>query len=371
MSDFNNYNLLDSIIKTLEAQNFTKATDIQKLAIKALMSGKSVVGIAETGSGKTLSYVLPILHLLKTLETQGQAVSKNSSPRAVVLVPTRELGDQVSKVFKEYTHDTRLRVRNVLGSSKMAVAKRNIANNFEIMLATPGRLMQLNKLNLINFDDVRILVIDEADQMLDQGFLPSINTLLNSCQPDIQTALFTATASKSVQSLIENSFSHAEFFQTENSHQINQNLEVINCIVPNGKRVPLLKKIVLDTKTKGSTLIFTNTREQCDKVQAELVNLNVKSGIYRGEMDKNERKQNLRNFRQEKISILVATDLASRGLDVNHVTKVINYHLPKEVENYLHRIGRTARAGRKGTVYNLVTERDQPLMQKLKSKKLL
>jgi len=370
MSQFEEYEILASLLKTLKSKGFSKATEIQKLTIPPLLHGKSVVGIAETGSGKTLSFALPILHLLKSLENSGDSVEKASSPRAIILVPTRELGEQISKVFKEFTHETRLRVRNALGSSKLSVAKKNISGNFEIMLATPGRLKQLSEESSLDFSDTRLLVIDEADQMLDQGFLSSIQFILDACKDSVQTALFTATAPQAVQDFIAKSFRNAEFFQSKNSHQISRNLETFHHDIANGKRVPVLKKILNNKSFEGSTLIFANTREQCDIIQDELRNMNIESGVYRGEMDKNERKQNLQDFRKGSLSILVATDLASRGLDVEHITRVINYHLPQDVENYLHRVGRTARAGKTGCVHNLVTERDKALMKKIESKKL-
>jgi superfamily II DNA/RNA helicase len=324
------------------------------------------VGVAETGSGKTLAYALPILHQLKSLENAGKRVSLDSQPRAAVIVPTRELGEQISRVFKVFTHATRLRVRTVLGGTTLDVAKRNITGPFEILVATPGRLVMLLDRGLVNLGDIRILVFDEADQMLDSGFLPDASRIVQACPPQRQMALFSATMSPAVQQLSQKLFTGAEVIQSEGHHRVVPSLTTINRTVPDGKRLPLLETL-LAKAVKGGTLIFTNTREQCDQLADELKAQNHACAIYRGEMDKLERRSNLKAFREGQIDLLISTDLASRGLDVEHVGRVINYHLPRQMENYLHRAGRTARAGRPGVVINFVTERDEPLISQLET----
>lgn len=368
MSSFSDFKLLPTLQATLVEKDLTTPTEIQLKAIPKLLKGRSVVGVSETGSGKTLSYALPILHMIKTLEIEGKAVTVASHPRAAVIVPTRELGEQVSKVFKPFTHTTRLRVRTVLGGTSLDVAKRNVQGPFEILVATPGRLIQLIERKIINLSDVRILVFDEVDQMLDAGFLPDASRIAGECAPDRQLALFSATVSPTVQELMSDLFSHAEVIRTEGSHRLVPTLTTTNLTVVDGKRFPILENL-LSKPTKGGTLIFTNTREQCDKLAVLLGKTEHKCAIYRGEMDKVVRRKNLQAFREGKIDLLISTDLASRGLDVDHVERVINYHLPTEMENYLHRVGRTARAGRKGIVFNFVTERDEPLVKKLSTLK--
>jgi ATP-dependent RNA helicase RhlE len=366
MSSFKAFDLIPTLRTTLNTKGFTQPTEIQQRAIPLLLEGRSVVGISETGSGKTLSYAIPVLHILKSLELAGNPVSAEAQPRAAVIVPSRELGEQVAKVFKLFTHDTRLRVRSVLGGTTMEVARKNITGTFEVLVATPGRLVQLMDRRLVNLSDVRFLVFDEADQMLDQGFLPDATRIVRECSRDLQLALFTATASTAVQELIAKMFTEAEVIESEGSHRLVSSLTTINRKIKDGKRFPVLKEL-LSEKVEGGTLIFTNTREQCDKLALELAEKGYDCAIYRGEMDKIERRQNLKNFREGKIGLLISTDLASRGLDVEHVGRVLNYHLPQEIENYLHRAGRTARAGREGTVINFVTERDEPLMKQLES----
>ncbi len=364
MAAFSSFELLPSLQATLAEKDFVTPTEIQARALPILLKGKSLIGVSETGSGKTLAFVLPVLHLLKTLENQRQPVTDSGHPRAAVVVPTRELGDQVARVFKDFTHSTRLRVRTVLGGAKYEVSKRNITGAFEILVATPGRMVQMIDRSLFTLKDVRILVFDEADRMLDQGFLPVANRIAGECSANRQLILFSATVSAPVQHLIDKLFAGVEVIRSAGSHRVVPTLTTVNRPVPDGARFPHLANI-LSTPVTGGTLIFTNTRDQCD----DLAELLRKSGreclVYRGEMDKVMRRANLKAFREGKSGILISTDLASRGLDVDHVGRVINYHMPSNMGNYIHRVGRTARAGRKGLVINLVTDRDASLVSKL------
>ena len=366
MSKFTDFDLLPTLQETLAEKGFVTPTEIQERALPILLNGKSVVGVSETGSGKTLAYALPVLHMLKHLENIGRRVTGDGQPRAVVVVPTRELGEQVSKVFKPFTHTTRLRVRTILGGTTMEIARRNIAGQFEVLVATPGRLVKLLDRKLLNLSDVRTLIFDEADQMLDQGFMDDAKRIVSACPDERQMALFSATVSPAVQGLMDELFSIAEVIRSEGSHRVVASLSTENRVVPNGKRFPILEELLSKTVT-GGTLIFTNTRAQCDDLALQLKKNGRTYVIYRGEMDKVERRNNLKTFRDGKVGIMISTDLASRGLDVEHVGRVINYHMPQHMENYLHRVGRTARAGREGLVINFVTERDQELVNQLDS----
>jgi len=364
MNSFADLALLPTLQETLVERSLTQPTEIQAQAVPALLAGRSVVGVAETGSGKTLSYALPILHRLKTLELQGNPIKVYGEPRAIVVVPTRELGEQVAKAFKPFTHTTRLRVRALLGGTTMDQAKRSLQGAFEVLVATPGRLIKMMEAGLLTFGDVRTLVLDEADQMLDHGFLPDVLQIVKKCPADRQLAMFSATVPPAVEKLIADLFAGAEVIRSQGSHRVVPTLTTTQLAVVGGKRFPLLERL-LDKRVEGGTILFTNTREQCDKLAEELDQAGWPCVVYRGEMDKVERRKNLQMFRAGEVDLLISTDLASRGLDVDHVGRVINYHLPQQMANYLHRVGRTARAGRPGLVVNFVTERDAPLVSKL------
>lgn len=361
MASFARFPLLPSLQATLTAQDLRTPTEIQTQAIPVLLGGRSVVGVAETGSGKTLTYALPMLHLTRTLEDDGAPVTLDAQPRGLVLVPTRELGEQVARVFKTFTHDTRVRVRSVLGGTTMEIARRNLKGPMEILIATPGRLVQLLDQGAVSLADVRFLVFDEADQLLDMGFVTDATRIAGACPEGRQMALFTATLPGKVEALVARIFKSPVLLKSRGSHRVVATLTTVNKTIVDGKRWELLLSLLVED-TPGGTLIFANTREQCDKIVRQLGEAGHPCVAYRGEMGKVERRANLKQFRDGTVPLLVATDLGSRGLDVESVGRVINYHLPQEMENYLHRVGRTARAGRKGLVINFVTERDAKLV---------
>lgn len=354
---FADLGLLPSLLTTLTAQQLVTLTDIQVRALPELLARRSVVGIAETGSGKTLTYVLPILHHLKVLEDAGNKVEVEREPRALVIVPTRELGEQVSKVFKTFTHDTRLRVRTVLGGQKAKQNHENIGGNFEVLVATPGRLDGLVKNEKLSLAAIRIVVLDEADQLLDHGFVQQVMDVLGAVPSQRQLALFSATMSPVVEAFVTGAFAEAMLLRTDGANKVVASLQTRHVDVPDGKRLDALRR-VLTERVDGGTLLFANTREQCEELSAALASVGWSSTVHRGDMDATERRKNLQAFRDGEVDLLIATDMGARGLDIEHVARVINVHLPRELDTYLHRVGRTARAGRTGIVVNLVTPRD-------------
>ena len=369
MSSFSEFSLLPSLISSLAKQELSQPTDVQARAIPALLDGRALVAVSETGSGKTLAYVLPMLHKLKTLELDGSAVSSAGRPRGLVVVPGRELGDQVSRVFKGLTHGTRLRERTVLGGSHKKVARRNVSGNFEVLVATPGRLIQLLDSGELHLDDVRMLVFDEADQMVDHGFLPVARRVVSQCQPGTQLAMFSATFPQPLEAVVKELYAEKPLLvRTQGSQRTVPTLEVENLSVTHGRRFDVLRAVFAEDASTSS-LLFANTRQQCDRIADWLESEGIAYANYRGQMDRNERRVSLKRVRLGEVAVLIATDLGGRGLDIERVQRVINVHLPQDVDNYLHRVGRTARAGRAGLVINLVTERDQPLMDALKNLK--
>ena len=353
--------LLASIQTTLAARELTTLTDIQARALPELLARKSVVAIAETGSGKTLTYVLPILDRLKRMEEDGNRADTEREPRAIVVAPTRELGEQVAIVFKAYTHDTRLRVRAVLGGQKLRANRDTIAGIFEVLVATPGRLERLVRQEELSLAAVRIVVLDEADQLLDMGFLPQVADVVQACPSWRQVELFSATMSEPIRQLAGRLFSDAATIQTEGRHKVVPSLRTRHVDVPDGRRFDALLHI-LQEPVAGGTMLFANTRAQCDDIAAQLAEEGWPCMVHRGEMDPVERRKNLKDFREGRLPLLLSTDLGARGLDIEHVGRVINVHLPRELDTYLHRVGRTARAGKEGLVVNLVTPRDAPLL---------
>lgn len=363
-STFAELDLLPTLQAALAELELVTPTEVQARAIPALLDRRSVAAVSQTGSGKTLSYVLPVLDRLKRLEDAGNLVEQPGEPRALVLVPTRELGDQVARVFKAFTHTTRLRVRAAVGGQKMAASRASVGGPFEVLVATPGRLDRLVADGHLSLDAIRFVVLDEADQLLDLGFLPQVIDTVRRCPSQRQLALFSATTNPAVEGLVDRMFADAERIATAGSQQLVDTLTTRHVDVPDGRRQEALRAI-LEEPTQGGTLLFANTRDQCDRLANWLRDLGWPCAVHRGEQDPVERRRNLRAFRDGRLRFLVATDMGARGLDIAHVERVINVHLPRELESYLHRVGRTARAGRSGLVINLVTPRDAPLLAQL------
>jgi superfamily II DNA/RNA helicase len=354
------------LLTTLDKQGLTEPTEIQGLTIPPQLKGRPVVGVAETGSGKTLAYVLPVLHQLKILDTGDDPVSTAGRPRGLVLVPGRELGEQVCKVFKGLTHNTRLRVRSVLGGTKKQIARQNVSGLFEVLVATPGRLGQFLDSGQLKLDDVRVLVLDEADQLLDAGFLPVVRRVVAECPYQVRLAMFAATLPAALDGLVAELFAEEPTqLRTRGSRHGAATLRTDNRTVAKGKRFELLRQVLGEDPSVG-TLLFANTREQCESLATWLQEEGLPHATYMGQMESKERRANLEAFRRGELTLLVATDLGGRGLDIDRVDRVINVHLPTDLDNYRHRVGRTARAGRSGLVVNLVTQRDLPLINKLK-----
>ena len=366
MPTFAELPLLPSLLETLQQQGLSRPTDIQTQALPPLLEGRSLVGVSPTGSGKTLAYALPLLHRLKKLEQDDEPVLLPSRPRGVVLVPGRELGDQVGKVLKGLTHGTRLRVRLLIGGAAKEISRQNIAGLFDVLVATPGRLQQLIEAHKLRLDDVRFLVLDEADQLLDRGFLPVASRIVHGCHGSLQVALFTATMPEALQAVIKELFPTAPVHtRVRGSQRTVPTLRTDNRQMEGGEREEALLAL-LGKKGKVGTMLFANTRAQCETICSWLAAAEIPHVRYFGEMESKERRQNLKRFRAGEVDVLVTTDLGGRGLDIERVERVVNVHLPKELANYLHRVGRTARAGRAGLVVNFVTQRDNPLLAKLK-----
>lgn len=366
MSSFSTLPLLPTLLASIAELGFKRPTDIQAQTLKPLLDGRNLVGVSETGSGKTLAYVLPLLQLLKTLELGGSAVTSPGCPRGLVVVPGRELGEQVSRVFKGLTHGTRLRVRTALGGTKKQIARQSVSGNFEILVATPGRLVQLLDGGELRLSDLRMVVFDEADSLLDPGFLPIAKRVVEDCQHHVQVVLFSATLPESLERVVGSLFAKEPVrVRTHGSQQVVPTLATDNRKVANrDERYAMLRK-ALNEAPGQSAMLFVNTRDQCEAVAGWLNEEGFAFVNYRGEMDRKERRYNLAKFRDGTVPLLLTTDLGGRGLDIERLDRVINVHLPQDLDNYLHRVGRTARAGRSGVVVNLVTPRDHPLIAKL------
>lgn len=358
--------LKDAIKRNLgDAQHITP-TEIQELALPAAMEGRDLIACAQTGGGKTVVYALPILNRLEAIETVH--------PRALVLAPTRELAVQVETQFARYGKGTGLRGVAIYGGAGMSAQVMRLRRGVDIIVATPGRLFDHLEQGTVNLSHIEILVLDEADRLLDMGFLPQVQRIVKHVADKRQTMLFSATMDDAVEKLAGAYLTSPEMVNAQpRSTAVPLIEQIVHRITP-GEKSDLLLSILTEAKdANGSALVFTRTRHGADRLDQSLAGQGVRSGCIHGEISQRERERVLSQFRNGRIDVLVATDVAARGIDVPSITHVVNYDMPMCAEDYIHRIGRTGRAGRTGKALTFVTHGDTPQLraiEKLVGKRL-
>ena len=354
----------DYILSEIKHYGFKKPTPIQMQGFPVALSGKDVVGIADTGSGKTLTFLLPALvHILAQEELR-----RGDGPIALILAPTRELAVQIHTEVNKFARVAKIKSTCCYGGVSRGPQARDLHSGVEICIATPGRLIDFVESGTTNLKRVTYLVLDEADRMLDMGFEPQVRKIVRDIRSDRQTLMWSATWPKEVQSLARDLCReepvHINIGSTEltASHNIKQTVEVVKQYEKPEKLNRLLEKI-MDGKSK--ILIFTATKRGCDDLTRQLRIDGWPALCIHGDKSQQERDWVLQEFRESKSPIMIATDVASRGLDVKDIVYVINYDLPNQVEDYVHRIGRTGRAGAKGHSFTFFTEDKAKLAKEL------
>jgi len=354
----------DYILSEIKHYGFKKPTPIQMQGFPVALSGKDVVGIADTGSGKTLTFLLPaIVHILAQEELR-----RGDGPIVLILAPTRELAVQIHTEVTKFTKVAKIKSTCCYGGVSRGPQARELQHGVEICIATPGRLIDFVETGTTNLKRVTYLVLDEADRMLDMGFEPQVRKIVRDIRADRQTLMWSATWPKEVQSLARDLCReepvHINIGSTEltASHNIKQTIEVVKQYEKPEKLNKLLEKI-MDGKSK--ILIFTATKRGCDDLTRQLRIDGWPALCIHGDKSQQERDWVLQEFRESKSPIMIATDVASRGLDVKDIVYVINYDLPNQVEDYVHRIGRTGRAGAKGHSFTFFTEDKAKLAKEL------
>lgn len=344
----------DYCMKMIEAQNYTSPTAIQSQGWPIALSGRDMVGIAQTGSGKTLAYILPaIVHI-----THQPHLQRGDGPMALVLAPTRELAQQIQQVAAEFGKASRIRNTCVFGGAPKGSQLRDLERGVEICIATPGRLIDFLEAGKMNLRRCTYLVLDEADRMLDMGFEPQIRKIVEQIRPDCQTLMWSATWPKEVRSLAEDFLKdyiqvNIGALQLCANHRIVQIVDVCQESDKENKLMELHKEIINEQDNK--TLIFAETKKKVDELTRRMRRNGWPSICIHGDKSQSERDWVLNEFRSGRSPILVATDVAARGLDVDDIRFVINYDYPHCSEDYIHRIGRTARSNKTGTAYTFFT----------------
>jgi superfamily II DNA/RNA helicase len=352
---FDSFGLAPRLLPLLEAMKIETPTPIQAEALPVAIEKRDLVGIAQTGSGKTLVYALSILTQLEN----------SPEGRALVLTPSRETADQVHRVFLQLTKETPISVCLVTTGVPQKEQISQLKKNPRILIATPGRLNDFLQGNKLLLQGLQILVIDEADRMLDMGFEPQLTFMKSTLRGQRQTMLFAATFGPRAQALVK-SFSTADvaMIRADRSEKPVSSLrQKVYFLTESQKENRLIDEL---RKIKGGVILFADSQESCVAVGRLLAHKEFSSEFVHGDMNPGHRNRVLREFREERFQILITTDLLARGLDVDHVQQVINYDLPYKADDFLHRIGRTARAGREGRALTFVTAKDGTAYRKIR-----
>lgn len=356
ISKFSELGLAEPIQRALNAKNYTTPTPIQARAIPELLAGKDVLGIAQTGTGKTAAFSLPILNKIFQYQTDGTPRPKNG-PRALVLAPTRELAIQIGEEIRAYGKDIKFNLTVIFGGVGQKPQVDGVRRGVDIIVATPGRLLDLMNQGHVKLGAVEYLVLDEADRMLDMGFVRDVRKIVKDIPQRRQSLLFSATMPKEIASLSKellNDPIRVEVTpQATPVEKIEQGVYHVNA----GDKRSLLAKI-LKEPAFSRVIVFTRTKHRANRVARHLDEAGIRAEAIHGNKSQSARQRALKQFRDGDVKILVATDIAARGIDVDSVSHVINFELPNEPQSYVHRIGRTARAGANGAAYSFC-DRDE------------
>lgn len=360
--NFNTFSLHPEINKSIAKAGYVVPTQIQQATIPKILEGLDIKGSAQTGTGKTAAFLLPVLHLLSTKPPKKD----HKGPRVLVLVPTRELGNQISTQSEKYSSYLP-KIKTVFISGGIPYHKQlsKLSRSYDVLIATPGRLIDFMKQGKISLKDLETLILDEADQMLDMGFIPAVREIVAKTPHTRQTLLFSATMPNSIHRLSEEILKNPIDIIIENcsaKHEnIDQRLQHVNNI---SEKNDLLDDILEDPELYKA-IVFTSTRRQANRLVSELREKGQNVGVLHGEIDQRKRTRTIKSLRNGDINILVATDVAARGLDIDSITHVINFDFPQSSEDYVHRIGRTGRAGAKGVALSFVLDKDRALVREI------
>ena len=369
MSFLNNADLHPGLNGFFQEQGIKTATLIQKRVIPEILDRKSVIVLSETGSGKTLSYALPIVSKIKQKEDKGVKNTMKGAPYALIVAPTRELASQIHGVIKSISHHLKIRVRDLTGGDTHAKMKSVAASSYEVLIATPSRVKSALQKGELNLNQLQFVVFDEADQLFDMGFKKDLDFMIEYFDMNIaQFAFITATLPVEVENYIMEKFPEVKFTRvaTEVSHAPQARIETYNVKVTPAEK-DMVVRMFLEKQAQGRGIIFTNQKNQAEDLFKYLSEKmpKLKLKLLHGDLEKKERESAIRSFVEKKAQILVATDVAARGIDIQDLVWVLNYGLPKTGIYYLHRCGRVARGGRKGIVYNLVASHDSKMIAQI------
>ena len=346
---FKDLQLNKPILRAVAEAGYDNPTLVQEKTIPLVLNKEDVITSAQTGTGKTAAFALPILQLLFDKQ---EAPKKGKKIRSLIISPTRELAIQIGENFKTYSTYTNLRTTVIFGGTSIEPQKDVLKKGVDILIATPGRLLDLHKQDLVNLDYVEIFVLDEADLMLDMGFIDDVKKIERLCPVEKQTLLFSATMPYKVEQLANTILNNPKRIEVSPTSSASKNISQVLYYVPKRNKIELCLHL-LRNNIKGSILIFRRTKFGVDKLEKTLLKNGYKVESIHGDKSQSGRQDALKKFKNGYVNILIATDVAARGIDINELDAVVNFDLPNVPETYVHRIGRTGRAGNTGLSYSL------------------
>jgi superfamily II DNA/RNA helicase len=349
--DFTELGLSPAVLRAVQDVGYKEPTPIQREAIPVILTGRDVLGCAQTGTGKTASFTLPMIYIL----SQGR--SRARMPRSLILEPTRELATQVSDNFEKYGSYTKLSMALLIGGESMDEQMRVLNRGVDVLIATPGRLLDLHDRGKILLNDVKILVIDEADRMLDMGFIPDVERIVGLLPPLRQTLFFSATMPPEIRRLGDAFLTNPKEISVAPPASPAETVTQGLAIVPAEDKREALRRLIAAENVKNA-LIFCNRKKDVDILYKSLSKHGFSAAALHGDMPQTKRTETLDAFRHDRVRLLVASDVAARGLDIAFLSHVFNFDVPINAEDYVHRIGRTGRAGREGRAFTLAAPED-------------
>ena len=351
---FSSLDLAPEIQRALDACGYNKMTEIQQQAIIPARRGKDILANAQTGTGKTAAFTLPILQQMHDRPMPTLA----NNPRTLILTPTRELAEQLEETIKRYAQFLPLSIKAVYGGVKISSHEKKLKAGVDILIATPGRLLELMEQGNVKLSGVEFVVLDEADRMLDMGFISDVNTILNKTPKKRQTLLYSATISQPVKALAKKLLTNHLLVSVAKQNAIADTVEHVVYPVGEHQKADLFIELI-QQHNWFKVLVFTSTKAQADALMAKLKPTKIKTALCHGDKSQGSRRRAIADFKADKIQVLVATEVAARGLDIQGLDHVVNYNLPYLAEDYVHRVGRTGRAGKKGQAISFVSREEE------------
>ncbi|SCZ80084.1 DEAD/DEAH box helicase [Acidaminobacter hydrogenoformans] len=360
---FKKLGIMPAILKAIKEEQYVEPTEIQDQAIPLVLTGRDVLGCAQTGTGKTAAFAIPTLQRIVEMDQlQDHHTKKHKGIRSLILTPTRELAIQIKDSFHAYGRHVHLKTGVIFGGVPQGPQEKMIKEGLDVLVATPGRLNDLMNQGIIKLDQVKILILDEADRMLDMGFIHDVKRIVAKVPAERQTLLFSATMPKEISALADAMLKHPAKVsvtpEVVTVEAISQSVYLVNKANKRKLLIHLLKDPAIE-----SVLVFTRTKHGADRVVRELVKAHISAMAIHGDKSQNSRQNALENFRKGAIRVLVATDIAARGIDIDELSYVINFDLPNVPETYVHRIGRTGRAGLSGIAMSFCDVEELPLLK--------